>query len=330
MPVDVLDQAASAAVDAARPDPDGEGIDLEPDADPSELAVRVELFASIAAQVAAPTPTPEPSVVDDHVAAALAAFDQALASGSSDDGAGPTAAIAADRAVAGDRQVAADRAVGPAVAPIGAHRRRRPNAGRWLAVAAAIAVVLLAIPVVRSLSSPTSSKQDTAASSADTVKSQESAASPSGADSRSDQSATDGSSTTRTTATTPVSADSGVNLGSASSGTELAALVHDAAPQAATAQGFTATTAPADSTVQPSTASTTTIPQLRASFPGCDAVIRANRPELGALRFSGSAVYKTVPVEVAVYETTVAGEPGYRLFASTQSDCSVLVDQAYP
>ena len=299
-PVDhlLVDQAASATLDGAPHEDTADGVD------PATLAGVVGQFAAVAALVAEPTPTPPTSVVDRHIEAALAAFEPAPA---------------------------ADRVVGPAVVPIAAHRRPRPAVGRWLAVAAAIAVVALAIPVLRSLASSSSSSHDTAATSASVASAGSEVADQSPAAPRSGQATESGASTT----TAPPSpelgntdvASSQVALGSASSSAELDALVHQAAPAATTAQGSTSTTVATDSVTPTSTTLATPVPL--SSPPSCDATIRATRPELGAIRFAASAVYQSRPVQVIIYEVPGDGPTSYRLIATAANDCAVLLDQPY-
>ncbi|MGZ4718650.1 MAG: hypothetical protein ACXWCB_18320, partial [Acidimicrobiales bacterium] len=274
---------------------------------------RVQELTAVTELLAAPVPAPEPSVVDAHIEAALAAH----------------AAATASPAPAGSSAPAdVDRSVRPAVASL-ADRRRRPAVGRWLAVAAAIAVIALAIPVLRSLSDSSSRSSDTAASvsaSTDSANGAEAA----GNDQAQSPAQSDGRAAPTTTpakqSDAAVGATSGGDLGSADTDLALTALVQQAAPDATghpTTQSSTAYS-------QLDSSTTTTPPLTRSTGPSCDGITRASHPELGALRYSATATYQSVPVEVAVYEVPDPTTVTYRLIATATDDCRVLVDRTYP
>lgn len=303
-PLDPVDEAASAAIDGLEPD------DRAVAVDPARLDERVLALTRVTALLAEPVHPPEPSVIDTHIGAALAALD-----------AGPAATGAEASPIGAAAPV--EQPVGPTVASL-AERRRRPAVGRWLAVAAAIAVVALAIPVVQSLSKTSTSSQDTASVAADAADSNEAdptAESPQPATSKSDRSSASSTTTSSSTDAT-VEPVSGANLGTAETPQALTALVQEAAPPD-TAAGSTTS---AESSTQ---ATTTTMPSTR-SLTHCDATNRASHPDLGALRYTATATYQSVPVEVAVYDVPDSTTASSRLIATAVDDCRVLLDQLLP
>ncbi len=301
-PVDALDDAASAVLDGL---PVGDPSVF----DPAQLDERVQELAAVTERLAEPLPAPEPSIVDAHIAAALEALPAATEA---------TAAMAATDGAPAE----IDRSIGPAVASL-ADRRRRPAIGRWVAVAAAIAVIALAIPVLRSLSDSSSSSNDTAAS---VTASGDAGNAEGGSADRSAVAPTNGAAASTTAQSaqldSPVASSSGGDLGAADSEQVLTALVEQAAPDA-TGHPTTQSSASVDST-------TTAAPFARAAGPHCDATTRASFPELGALRYSATATYQSTPVEVSVYEVPSPTAVTYRLIAVAVDDCRVLVDRTYP
>ncbi len=287
-PLDPVDEAASAALDELAPDDGASPVD------PARVDARVQELARVTALLAEPVRPPEASVVDTHIAAAL----DALAAGAATTSA-PT-----------------DRAPGPAVARL-ADRRRRPAVGRWLAVAAAAVVVALAIPVVQSLSKSTSSSNDTASVAAGAADSNDaeatSGAQPSVTPQRGGFDATSTTTSGSTDATlAPVT---GSDLGTAETPQALTALVQEAAPPDTSAL----------SSNPSAEASSTTVPSTR-SLTHCDTANRATHPDLGDLRYTATATYQSIPVEIAVYD--VGGSS--RLIATAADDCRVLLDQLIP
>jgi hypothetical protein len=293
--LDPVDEAASAALD-------GQALDPARTVDDELLAARVEELSAVSALVAAPVTPPGASVVDVHVAAALAELRPPAAR--------PTMAPA-----------------GPAVVPLES-RRRRPAVSRWLAVAAAIAVVALAIPIVQSLSESSSTSSSTAASVASSDSSAPDAASTDDQELHAAD-APPGSSTTATTPafgeTTSDPTQSDGDIGTADDPTELAALVHEHAPDA-TDQSTTQSTADAGSGSPPTTIAPLT---TRSSPPACDAAARAHHPGLGSLRYTASATYQTIPVVVLVYEVPDPTTISYRLIVARTDTCAVLLDVPY-
>jgi hypothetical protein len=305
--LDPIDEAASAALD---------GEPFEPDAalDADLVAARVDELADVRARLGAPVAPPDPDVVDAHIAAALADLTD-LTEPSTDS---------ADAGEADARE--GDGSVAPVV-PLGS-RRRRSTAGRWLAVAAAVAVVALAIPVVRSLTDRTSSNDTASVASADT-------SSTTGGDAAAMESTgSQAFSSTTLSAVAPggTTTDQGQaagDIGQADDPVELAALVRQHAPDP-TDQSTTQSTSSTVAT-DPAASTATTTPLTRsASPPACDAEARAQHPGLGALRYAATATYQSIPVSVAVYEVPDPTTVTYRLMVNRLDTCAVLLDLPYP
>jgi hypothetical protein len=211
-----------------------------------------------------------------------------------------------------------------AVVPL-ARRSDHRTRNRWLAAAAAVALVALAVPLVRAMSDQSTSHL-TAASTAESTPS--SSVAPSVA---ADGRAGDPSSTTSAPSTlqaaaaapsTPAPSTTVAivpgDLGSASSPQELASLVETSQPQLLTAPP----TAGQLDAVPPSTADPT-------GPAGCDAAVRSASPELGRLEVAASAHYRSLPVEVLVYVTTSPDGPSHRLVAVDPTSCAVVVDLTF-
>ena len=294
-PVDPLDEAASATIDGLTPEPGATPVD------PELLDERVRELAGITALLAEPVRPPEAGVIDAHIAAAVAA----LPSPESD-------------------HATVEHRPGPAVVPLAA-RRRRPAAGRWLAVAAAIAVVALAIPLVRSLSKSSTQVHDTAATAT---------AGPSAADSSASSSApspelaspqSSAFSAVTTTTATPTQVQGGVStagdLGTVDTPQALTAKVAGAVPtQAQRSSSGSQADGQASTTIAPAT--------TRGLM--CDLPNRASHPDLGNLRYTATATYQSIPVEVAVYDVADSTEATARVIVTRVGDCEVVLDQLLP
>jgi cytoskeletal protein RodZ len=295
-PLDPADTAASAAIDGLAPDPDAPAID------PDLLDERVRELTGVTALLAEPVRPPETGVIDAHIAAALATLPAA-------EPEGPPV----------------EHRPGPAVASLAEHRRRRPSAGRWLAVAAAIAVVALAIPVVRSLSDSSTPSHDTAASAtSDTTKADGAASSAAGPELSTTQS-TVGFNATANTTSNPAPDTSALSpaadLGTVDTPQALTARVAGAVP----AESPPATTG---GQLDGQASTTTALPSTRSL--SCDTSNRASHPDLGALRYTATATYQATPVEVAVYDVADSTAATARVIVTRIGDCEVLLDQLLP
>jgi len=76
-------------------------------------------------------------------------------------------------------------------------------------------------------------------------------------------------------------------------------------------------------------ASTTTVAPSTRSL-SCEPSIRAGHPDLGALRYTATATYQSVPVQVAVYDVADTTAASGRLIVTRADDCQVLLDQLLP
>ena len=301
--LDPTDLAASVALDNESSD-DQSDQPLDP---AGPVATRIDEFRRISTAVAADIVAPEPAVRDAHLAAALAAF------GPDEDRGQSTQAGESD----------------PSVVAL-ADRRQRAARRRWLAVAAAVAVVALAVPFVNAIRHQSSTVQTSASSASPPSTASEAAAPPVPADGpiAPDMS---GSSTTTgrgapiagpldpTTTGSVVISTSPPDLGSASSPQELAALVHTADPN------LTVVAPNPPSSTQTSTASSTIAPVTPAAAT-CDATERVQYPGLGDLVLATTANYRGTPVDVLVYAMPSATGSSYRLLAVAPGDCTTVVD----
>ncbi len=270
-PVDLL---ASARLD-------GEAADLPPGDDPAEVDARQEVLASVRARLAEPVTLPEPSVIDDQIAQALAALDDADAAEAGPAGVDP-------------------------VVPLAARRAPRPRGRRWLAAAAAVVVIAALAGAIVASNRPHSSSFDTVAAPVNQSSSTTVANSTS-------QRATSGAVASTTTApgVTPDAAsvpDLGAVASDASLGAEVLA--------ESSAMASTDPTTTAASTEQATTTLATMAPFHTApvAAPSCDAAVRQTIPSLGKLVFSATASYQGEPVQVMVYEGATPGT--YELVAA--------------
>ena len=325
---DPADLAASAALDAGSHAGEiglGEapaGADSPESLEPA-VADRLEQFRRVQSAMTSGLTPPDPATRDAHIAAALAALtadlltaDIATAAADVASAEGPDATVAA---AAPTDDLAARRT--------GAARHRTRN--RWLAAAAAVALVALAVPLVNALRDQSSSTSNMAASTSGTEAPTaaftpfgapaEPRAGDNGVTTTSAAAATNQSETAASADTTFTPAVAG-DLGSASSPQELAGLVQTAEPQAMTA------TPPPTGTADADTPTTTADP---AGPAGCDGAVRAASPELGPLVVVTSAQYRGLPVEVLVYATTSGTGGAHRLIAVTPSDCAIVVDLTF-
>jgi hypothetical protein len=286
---DVVDLAASALVDGWPADQHGDNLD------PAVLEARIEAFRAVSAAVATDITSPRLAVIDHHIEVALAAIDEA-----------------------------------PASDPITLESRRAPwSSRRWLAVAAAVAAIALALPLLNSLRDETTNQQLTATGAADTNDDARVLAGdiPAEAGTPTTTSAAPGGSPTPTVE----AASAGAGLGDVTSEDELASLVRTAAPALSTTPD---PTPPAPSL--PSTtlagATATSIGPATSSGPApttslCDATVRATHPELEPALLITSATLRGVYLEVLVYASGASATSPYRVIAVTPSDCQIVVDR---
>jgi hypothetical protein len=315
--IDPADLAASAALDGESPD---QTADERRDAtstevmDEAAVAARIEQFRHVSAAVASGIVVPEPSVRDAHLAAALAA----VATGGIESAAG---------AAGGDENHDPD----PVAPPVSlAAHRARPSRRQWVAVAAAVAAVALAVPFVNAIRHRSRTSQTEASSAGPTSTASSTAAAAAaaaGPSSGFSPAAGDAASTTTAPAAAAqgaISSDQSANvappvdLGTASSPEELAALVHTAEPQLAVAPHSPTST-------QAGTRPSTTVP-ASPDAAACDAAVRAREPGLGDLALATSATFRGTHVDVLVYVVTTDAGTGYRLLAVTPADCTTVVD----
>ena len=290
--LDPTDLAASVALDNESPD-DQRDLPLDP---ASPVAIRVDQFRRISTAVAADIVTPESAVRDAHLAAALAAVSPDKALGESTRSSETVVALA--------------------------DRRDHPARRRWLAAAAAVAVVALAVPFANAIRHQSNTVQTSASSaSPPSTASPVPAAGPIAPDAGG-SSTTTGPGGPRTGPVDPTITSSVVisspplDLGSASSPQELAALVHTADPRLATPPNSLSST-------QDGTVSSTIAPTAAAT---CDAAERTHYPGLGDLVLATTAQYRGTNVDVLVYAAPTTAGPSYRLLAVTPGDCTTVVD----
>jgi hypothetical protein len=292
---DLSDLAASAALDGETLDPMPPGA---PPVDDALVAARIDTFQLVSAAVAADIVLPEPAVRDVQLATALAtalalSAESSAPSGSA-DGEVPTP-------------------------PVGlASRRARPSRRRWIAIAAAAAVVALAIPFINAIQHQSSSVQTSASSAgtpstaatadalvqaASTITPPINGTPPNTTSSVAPAPATLASSTTIASGVAPG------DLGPASSPQELAALIRGAEPDLLTAP-----------------VSPTTIVSASPVAVACDSHERAQYAGLGALVLGTTAEFRGAPVAVLVYAVSTASGSGYRLLAVAPGNCTTVVD----
>jgi hypothetical protein len=297
---------------------------IDPPVDPADLPDRVAALSAVVEQLAQPVTLPPEAVIDAQIARAIELRDIELRPAAPS----PAPASAAD------------------VTPIGRHRDHRAGSGRtWLAVAAAVAVLSLGAGIAVSLSSPSSTPSDVAASSASDKSSAAMSPAERGAD--------PGSGTAdafRATGSGEASAladlgdlptEAALTLAVESS----AAAVDSAAtstssltPQAALgekAPSSTSTTPSPGPSATPSSVVSTTSPtapvfQTRAvvSPPPCDAAVREALGESQMLVFAATAHFRGVAVQIFVFDQSVGASPAYRLVVADAADCRILLDQA--
>jgi hypothetical protein len=186
--------------------------------------------------------------------------------------------------------------------------------------------VALAIPLVQSLSKTSKSSQDTASvasgAAADSTTADRSAQSQQQDDAKTEGFAASSNTTSSPSETTVVPA-AGADLGTAETPQALTALVQGAAPTEPAASDSTLSS---DSSAPTST----TLGQSTRAAAHCDPANRASHPDLGALRYTATATYQSIPVEIAVYDVADSTAASSRLIATAVDDCRVLLDQLIP
>jgi hypothetical protein len=293
---DLSDLAASAALDGETLDPMPPGA---PPVDDALVAARIDTFQLVSAAVAADIVLPEPAVRDVQLATALAtalalSAESSAPSGSA-DGEVPTP-------------------------PVGlASRRARPSRRRWIAIAAAAAVVALAIPFINAIQHQSSSVQTSASSAgppstaatADALVQAASTITPpaNGPASSTSTSSVAPAPAPLASSTTTASEVAPGDLGPASSPQELADLIRAAEP---------------DLLIAPASP-TTTVPASRVAVAG-GSHQRVQYAGLGALVLGTTAEFRGAPVAVLVYAVSTAIGSGHRLLAVTPGNCTTVVD----
>ena len=271
--------------------------------DPADVAARQRELGSVAARLAEPVTLPAAAVMDDQIARAIAAIDEAEAGNGADETEDPT---------------------GPApVVALAPRRRSRSTSRRWLA-AAAVVVVLAVAGAIAASNRPHSSSFDTVAAPVEQGAS--TGATPSTVAAPANQSATPDVRTDSSTTTAPDVADTAglPDLGAVASDGSLGAEV--LAETSAVASVDPTTTVPTTAVATSTTvASATPFHAVPLTTPACDASVRADVPGLGPLVFAATATYQGVPVQVMVYGTTTPST--YQLIAARATDCAVVVNR---
>jgi hypothetical protein len=296
---DAIDLAASAIVDAS---PAGDGGD---DLDEAVLAARVEAFRQVATSVGAGITNPPSSVIDHHIGVAIEVLER--------DGV-------------------------PDAIPL-APRQTSWSSRRWLAIAAAVALIALALPIFNSLRDQPAHDQFAATGAAVTG----SAADGSGSGPRAGVAGPDSSSTPTSGGGTPgvtggaapdQTPSAAASLGEVATEDQLVSLAVASLPAGSGVHGQappTAASGPLPSTTlvdAPTTTLSSTPPPAPAprSSP-CDATIRASYPELAPPLLVTSVTLQGVYLEVLVYASDVPGSSSYRLIAVGPADCRIVVDR---
>jgi len=297
--LDPADLAASDALDDRVPD-DGTGAGV----DPAEIAARVEEFRAVRNALTTALVAPSPEVRDAQLANAVAAFTAERA-GTDTTGA---------------------RVPGAVAAPVSLEEHRARSGGRrsrWLAVAAAVAAIALAVPLVRaaqhrSTSTLSATPPTEAASTTLTLAGPTPDGGPSSSVSSPPTQLSGGSSTTVSTVAGPVGPP---DVGSASSADELALLVQAAEPELLSAPGTPTTLA------DPASPTTTGSPAPPAAG-ACDASVRSHTAGLGRLVVATTAMFQGARVDVLVYEVVSGSTTSHRIEAVDPATCAVIVERS--
>ncbi|HEY5153802.1 MAG TPA: hypothetical protein VIJ47_03640 [Acidimicrobiales bacterium] len=269
--------------------------------DPDEVAARSAELQLVIDRLGEPVTLPPAGVMDDQIARAIASLDIADAPEGDPLGTTPPG----------------DNVVSLTERPKGRNASRR-----WVALAAAAAVVVAIAGAVALGNQPHTSSFDTVAAPVAGSDAPSSSTPPE--INQLDSSGGPSSSTTAGASTAPKASEV-PDLGAVASAEALSAEVKQESPTLAAATESSTTTQAVAATT--STAVNLPVAPLLApvAVPSCDASVRASVPSLGELVFSATAVYQGVPVEVLVYRGSQPSS--YRLIAAQADTCAVLVDR---
>lgn len=266
---------------------------------------RLDQFQRIHDQLATPLPTAQPHVRESAIAAALATWDEQLATRAHRD---------------------ADTSPAALTVPVDLERARRARARRRVRVAsvAAIVLVVLALPAVIALSrrhepsttqtaSAPTEGQITTTVAALTGPTQTSSSSAGAVASGAPPAVSAAPETTLAPATT-------TDLGSIATPVDLAAKVSLAMTQSS-ADGSSAATS--TTSASPRGVDAPTASPSNDAADACEAVVRSATSGLGVVRFQASATYQGHGVTVLVFAGE-NGRLGLEVFALDAADCSTL------
>ncbi|MEI7593801.1 MAG: hypothetical protein WCK41_11335 [Actinomycetes bacterium] len=300
--IDPTDLAASSFID--RTSDDRTSDDEAYAVDPPELADRVNQFRALSSALSEPVVPPTDDVRDRQIAHAIATF--------------------------GTLATAVEGNVGTAEPTSLAERRATKSAPRWVAVAAAVGLIAIAIPVLNALRNPAGDQQTTVMS-ASTIDSGTAAVTgvqtvPISRTPTSNIAAAPNSEIVPTTQphpnNSPLVAQNSSVLGDVSTAEELGGLVSismPADPPVGDGGSTPATSLPPLSTASPGMT-------RRATTSVCDANVQAIHPELGAPELITSASIDGVFVEVFVYNADATTGARYRILVVTPPQCQIIID----